>query len=102
MALYDWKNKKYLWAWESKANLAKAVTGKGSNTYAFKEHTVFQNRYEIIPMCEISKQDLVIIKDLLENGEEMDYSILGYQSDSPNRRTKFPLLPENQIDYTKI
>lgn len=102
VALYDWKNKKYLWAWESKANLAKAVTGKGSNTYAFKEHTVFQNRYEIIPMREISKQDLVIIKDLLENGEEMDYSILGYQSDSPNRRTKFPLLPENQIDYTKI
>lgn len=102
VALYDWKNKKYLWAWESKANLAKVVTGKGSNTYAFKEHTVFQNRYEIIPMREIPEQDLLLIKDLLENGEEMDYSILGYNPNTYSNKTKFPILPENQTDYIQV
>lgn len=96
------KNKKYLWAWESKANLAKVVTGKGLNTYAFKEHTVFQNRYEIIPMREIPEQDLLLIKDLLENGEEMDYSILGYNPNTYSNKTKFPILPENQTDYIQV
>lgn len=101
LVLFDLKEKKYLWAWKTKSELAKKVTGK-ARIHLFDAYNIYQNRYKLLPMRDVPKEDLAIIKDLLENGEEMDYSILGYQSDSPNRRTKFPILPENQIDYTKI
>ena len=99
LVLFDLKEKKYLWAWKTKSELAKKVTGK-ARVHLFDAYNIYQNRYKLLPMRDVLKEDLVIIKDLLENGEEMDYSILGYTDNVARSQYKFPILPENQIDYT--
>lgn len=100
LVLFDLKEGKYLWAWKTKSELAKKVTGK-AKVHLFNMYNIYQNRYKLLPMRDIPKKDLPKIKDLLESGKEMDYSILGYTDNVPRSQYKFPILPENQIDYTQ-
>ena len=45
-------------------------------------------------MREVDEEGLKEIKDLLEHGEEMDYSILGYNTS--NKADYFPIKSENE------
>lgn len=94
IVLYDLTQEQYLWGWHSRSELAKKVMREKYNPSVFSDYRIFQNRYKIIPMRDLSQTDLIQLKKLLENEKEIDYSILGYDPLQPKNKSKFPIKKE--------